>query len=119
MNFIATPNPLKIAVIGGGISGMGAAYQLSKFGNVTLFEGEGRLGGHARTVFAGKRGDQAVDTGFIVFNKVTTQSAFTFKKCYIPEFRQLISCPHTRDATSYDCYFHRIWCCNKIHGLLR
>ena len=70
MNFIATPNPMKIAVIGGGISGMGAAYQLSKFGNVTLFESEGRLGGHARTVFAGKRGDQAVDTGFIVFNKV-------------------------------------------------
>jgi hypothetical protein len=70
MNFIAPPNPMKIAVIGGGISGMGAAYQLSKLGKVTLFESEGRLGGHARTVFAGRRGDQAVDTGFIVFNKI-------------------------------------------------
>jgi predicted NAD/FAD-binding protein len=29
-----------------------------------------RLGGHARTVIAGKRGDQPVDTGFIVFNHV-------------------------------------------------
>ena len=38
MNFIASPNPMKIAVVGGGISGMGAAYQLSKFGKVTLFE---------------------------------------------------------------------------------
>ena len=63
MNFIATPNPMKIAVIGGGISGMGAAYQLSKFGNVTLFESAGRLGGHARTVFAGKRGDKVNEDG--------------------------------------------------------
>ncbi|MEP2640899.1 FAD-dependent oxidoreductase [Roseobacter sp.] len=58
----------KIAVIGGGISGMGAAYMLSKHHTVTLFEAEPRLGGHARTVMAGKRGDQPVDTGFIVFN---------------------------------------------------
>ena len=70
MNFITTPSPLRIAVIGGGISGMGAAYQLSHFGKVTLYESEFRLGGHARTVFAGKRGDQPVDTGFIVFNKI-------------------------------------------------
>jgi hypothetical protein len=27
-----------------------------------------RLGGHARTIIAGRRGDQPVDTGFIVFN---------------------------------------------------
>ena len=60
--------PKKIAVIGGGISGLGAAYVLSKTYQVTLFEAENRLGGHARTVFAGKNGNQAVDTGFIVFN---------------------------------------------------
>ena len=70
MNFVATPSPIKIAVIGGGISGMGAAYQLASFGKVTLFESERRLGGHARTVLAGKRGDQPVDTGSIVFNKI-------------------------------------------------
>ena len=58
----------KIAIIGGGISGMGAAYKLSKHTQVTLFEAEPRLGGHARTKMAGKRGDQPVDTGFIVFN---------------------------------------------------
>ena len=60
--------PRSIAVIGGGISGMGAAHMLSGRHNVTLFEAEPRLGGHARTKIAGKRGDQPVDTGFIVFN---------------------------------------------------
>lgn len=60
--------PVKIAVIGAGVSGMGAAHLLSKTHNVTLLETETRLGGHARTVTAGKNGDQPVDTGFIVFN---------------------------------------------------
>lgn len=41
---------------------------LAETHDVTLFEAENRLGGHARTVIAGKRGDQPVDTGFIVFN---------------------------------------------------
>jgi len=61
----------KIAVIGAGISGLSAAYYLSAYHNVTLFESATRLGGHARTVIAGKNGDQPVDTGFIVFNYVT------------------------------------------------
>ena len=60
-----------VAVIGAGISGMGAAYALSGSHRVTLYEAEPRLGGHARTRLAGPRGDQTVDTGFIVFNKVT------------------------------------------------
>jgi len=60
--------PRKIAVIGGGVSGMGAAYALSAAHRVTLFEAEPRLGGHARTVMAGKNGDQPIDTGFLVFN---------------------------------------------------
>ncbi|SES29792.1 hypothetical protein SAMN04490244_109165 [Tranquillimonas rosea] len=60
----------RIAVIGGGISGLGAAHALCPDHDVVLFEAEPRLGGHARTVLAGKRGDQPVDTGFIVFNRV-------------------------------------------------
>ncbi len=60
--------PRKIAIIGGGISGLGAAHYLADDHHVTLFEAEDRLGGHARTKMAGKRGDQPVDTGFIVFN---------------------------------------------------
>lgn len=63
-------SPRRIAVIGGGISGMSAAHMLAGDNAVVLFEADPRLGGHARTVLAGKRGDQPVDTGFIVFNRV-------------------------------------------------
>ena len=62
--------PRNIAVIGAGIAGMSAAYALSATHHVTLIEAERRLGGHARTRMAGPRGDQPVDTGFIVFNYV-------------------------------------------------
>ena len=58
----------RIAIIGGGISGLSAAYLLAPDHAVTLFEAASELGGHARTVLAGKNGDQPVDTGFIVFN---------------------------------------------------
>ncbi|WP_282052965.1 NAD(P)/FAD-dependent oxidoreductase [Phaeobacter inhibens] len=60
----------RIAVVGGGISGLATAWLLAKTHNVTLFEAAPRLGGHARTVMAGRNGDQPVDTGFIVFNYV-------------------------------------------------
>lgn len=69
MSFDA-PNILRqnIAVIGAGISGLAAARLLAPQNRVTLYEAAPRLGGHARTVMAGLRGDQPVDTGFIVFN---------------------------------------------------
>ncbi|MFN3583886.1 NAD(P)/FAD-dependent oxidoreductase [Phenylobacterium sp.] len=60
----------RIAVIGGGIGGLSAAWLLSKRHDVVLFEAEGRLGGHANTTEApGRRGPVPVDTGFIVFNE--------------------------------------------------
>ena len=62
--------PRRIAVVGGGISGLSAALALCETNAVTVYEAEGRMGGHARTLLAGKRGDQPVDTGFIVFNHV-------------------------------------------------
>lgn len=60
--------PQRIAVIGGGIAGLATARLLAPHHHVTLYEAAPRLGGHARTVLAGLRGDQPVDTGFIVFN---------------------------------------------------
>ena len=69
MSFDAMPIvPKRVAVLGGGISGLAAAYLLAPHHAVTLFEAAPRLGGHARTVMAGLNGDQPVDTGFIVFN---------------------------------------------------
>lgn len=68
---LSAPGRRRIAVIGAGISGLGAAYFLAPHHDVTLFEAAPRLGGHARTVTAGRRGDQPVDTGFIVFNRAT------------------------------------------------
>ena len=62
------PRPRRVAIIGGGISGLAAAHLLAPRHAVTLFEAAPRLGGHARTVMAGQNGDQPVDTGFIVFN---------------------------------------------------
>ena len=61
----------KIAIIGAGISGLSAAYYLSAYHDVTVYESASRLGGHARTVVAGMKNDQPVDTGFIVFNYAT------------------------------------------------
>lgn len=60
----------RIAVIGSGISGLAAAHLLANDHAVVLFEAADRLGGHAHTVLAGKRGDQPVDMGFIVFNRI-------------------------------------------------
>jgi predicted NAD/FAD-binding protein len=69
MPFDAKPiRPRRIAIIGGGISGLASAYLLAPHHAVTLYEASPRLGGHARTVIAGRNGDQPVDTGFIVFN---------------------------------------------------
>ncbi|MEM1345225.1 MAG: FAD-dependent oxidoreductase [Pseudomonadota bacterium] len=60
---------MKIAVVGSGISGLGAALALAPTAEVQVFERDTRLGGHANTVEA-RFGDtvQPVDTGFIVYN---------------------------------------------------
>jgi predicted NAD/FAD-binding protein len=66
----------RIAVIGSGIAGLGAAHRLAPHCDVTVFEADARLGGHANTVdvtLPGPDGDvtHGVDTGFLVFNERT------------------------------------------------
>lgn len=64
--------PQRVAVIGGGISGLATAWLLSQRCRVTLYEAAPRLGGHARTVTAGLYGDQPVDTGLSSSTTPTT-----------------------------------------------
>lgn len=63
----------RVAVIGGGVSGLTAAYALRETHEVTLLESAERLGGHADThdVEVRGRADLPVDTGFIVHNDRT------------------------------------------------
>jgi len=63
---------MRIAVIGSGISGMVAAYRLSREHEVTVYESGAYIGGHTNTVDVQYEGKHyAVDTGFIVFNDWT------------------------------------------------
>jgi predicted NAD/FAD-binding protein len=63
---------MKIAIIGAGISGLGAAYLLSSKHTVDVYEKESRLGGHARTTVVQEEDKSfGVDTGFLVFNHPT------------------------------------------------
>jgi predicted NAD/FAD-binding protein len=57
---------MRVAVIGAGVSGLGAAYLLSRAHEVTVFERDERAGGHVRTI---RRGGLALDTGFLVHNE--------------------------------------------------
>lgn len=61
---------MKIAVIGAGVAGLGAAWLLSRKHEVVIYEREDRFGGHSCTVDTPVRGGtRAVDVGFIVFNE--------------------------------------------------
>jgi uncharacterized protein len=60
---------MKIAVIGSGISGLAAARYLSHQHEVTLFEQDGRVGGHTNTIAVPAGATTVpVDTGWIVYN---------------------------------------------------
>ncbi len=63
----------RIAVIGAGVAGLTAAYVLQRAADVSLYEAEDRLGGHAHThELADDAGRQVnVDTGFLVHNRTT------------------------------------------------
>ena len=62
----------RIAIIGTGISGLGAAWALHRDHDIVVYEARGRIGGHSHTVDV-RSGTNTVpvDTGFIVYNEVT------------------------------------------------
>ena len=70
------PAPLKVAVIGSGISGLGLAHSLVGHAEVTLFEADTYFGGHTHTVDITLPTSQGmvthgIDTGFLVYNERT------------------------------------------------
>jgi predicted NAD/FAD-binding protein len=90
-----------IAIIGTGISGMGAGYLLRNEYDITFYEKENRTGGHTHTLTVDEDGkDINVDCGFMVFNKKTypnlirlfdeldveeMETSMSFSVQYIPE----------------------------------
>lgn len=63
---------MKIAIVGGGISGMTAAYLLHRDHDIEVFEANDYIGGHTHTIDVCRNDENySVDTGFIVFNRVT------------------------------------------------
>lgn len=70
---------MRIAIVGSGISGTGAAWLLSHMHSVDIYEAEPRLGGHANTVDITAGGVTfPVDTGFMVFNEMTYPNLIRF-----------------------------------------
>ena len=63
---------MKIAIIGSGISGLTAAYILSRKNDITVFEKNDYIGGHTHTHEIEEEGTTvSVDSGFIVYNERT------------------------------------------------
>ena len=72
---------MRIAVIGSGISGLSAAYHLSKKYHVDLFEKDNHFGGHSYTYDIKETSTNtkiSVDLGFIVFNELTYPNLIKF-----------------------------------------
>jgi predicted NAD/FAD-binding protein len=63
---------MKLAIVGSGISGLVSAHLLHPNHDVTIFEAGDHVGGHTQTIRLEREdGIHDVDTGFVVFNKVT------------------------------------------------
>ena len=83
---------MRIAIVGTGVSGLVAAHQLHPHHDLTVFEVDARVGGHANTVDVEIDGvTHGVDTGFIVYNDAN-----------YPGFASLLAGTRRRDAADRD-----------------
>ncbi|KAH8818846.1 amine oxidase [Flagelloscypha sp. PMI_526] len=92
---------MKIAVVGSGVSGLGATWLLNEHGpdhEVHLFESDSRTGGHANTIRFFQKGEGQtpeegvdVDTGFIVLNPTT-----------YPNFLRFLQSPRPRSSPTLE-----------------
>ncbi|KAA5805141.1 FAD-dependent oxidoreductase [Alkalicaulis satelles] len=102
----------QIAVIGAGVSGLGAAWALRGSHDVTLYEKDARLGGHANTVTIDYDGASIdVDTGFIVYNELNYPNMTAlFAELGVETFRTDMSFGFSLDRTLE-------WSSNGLKGL--
>ena len=104
---------MRIAVVGAGVAGLGAAWSLSRHHEVVVYERESRFGGHACTVdVPSAEGRQAVDAGFIVYNERNYPNLVTlFEHLGVPteesdmSFAVSLDCGRLEYASSYAGYF--------------
>ena len=104
-----------IAIIGTGIAGMGSAHFLHRHHEVSLFESEDRVGGHAHTVCAREPGtgrELPIDTGFMVYNEVTYPLLTRlFAALRVPVKKTSMSFSVRDDATGLE------WCGSSLNQL--
>ncbi len=103
---------MKVAVIGSGIAGLGAAHVLSPDHEVWVFEKEDRIGGHTHTVTAATpEGPVPVDTGFIVHNRENYPNLVALlERLGVP------TCPSDMSFAYQGPEFD--WCSRGLDGLL-
>jgi predicted NAD/FAD-binding protein len=69
----------RVAIVGAGVSGLAAAYELRDRAELTIFERDARAGGHANTIAVDdESGEIGIDTGFIVCNGRTYPQLMRF-----------------------------------------
>ena len=96
---------MRIAIVGGGVAGITAAYLIQRNHQVSLYEKNAYVGGHTHTITIPNGPDSGtpVDTGFIVFNDRTYPILNRF-------FRQLgVSIRKSATKTGLPFSYRRVW----------
>lgn len=104
----------KIAIVGSGVAGLGAAWLLREKYDITVFEAGKYPGGHTNTldVPLPQGGTQAVDTGFIVFNEHTYPHLLElFRQLGVEYADSEMSFAHYNTSTGLQ------WCSRGLGGL--
>ncbi len=72
----------RIAVVGGGVAGLSAAFLLQKKHDITLFEADPSLGGHAHSEVVQDSAGKSIelDTAFLIFNTSTYDNFLQFMR---------------------------------------
>ncbi|MES2984647.1 MAG: FAD-dependent oxidoreductase [Pseudomonadota bacterium] len=102
-----------IAIIGTGISGMGAAHLLHPHHDITVYERAAEIGGHTRTRMVETGGVSIpVDTGFIVFNERNYPNLVgLFKQLGVPVQKSDMTFAATIDGGAFE------WCARDLNGV--